>query len=334
MIRKNRKKKNLDDLKNWSEQDFEDPKKIKKLLKKQRSKVIRIQELNESESSLSEDEILSMYMPKRRLQRFGKALLRLDHTRLLILGLTLFVSFLFILAFSQEKMGNFTINLDRLEMYRRGLSISSDGNFSDPTARLIADSINNATNTTLEDLPNNLDELEGSHNGNNYMAYTFYVRNAGKETLSYKATINLESYSKGAQNAVRVMVWKNGERTIYAEPKKNGEPEKYCKNFETKELVCTDNEEDFQVGYVNKYTVVIWMEGEDSDCNDEIVGGAVQFSVNIDALEESDTPLLTKFIQDIKDTLFNQKSIGAAGTDAPDYYDKETITWENRRNKN
>lgn len=58
----------------------------------------------------------------------------------------------------------------------------------------------------------------GNHNGKNYMAYTYYVRKAGKEDLSYVARITLDSCSKGAENAVRVAVWQNGKRTVYAEP--------------------------------------------------------------------------------------------------------------------
>ena len=45
---------------------------------------------------------------------------------LLLMGLLLLVAVLFIVAFMQEKMGNFTINLNRLELYRRGIAIADD----------------------------------------------------------------------------------------------------------------------------------------------------------------------------------------------------------------
>jgi hypothetical protein len=165
------------------------------------------------------------------------------------------------------------------------------------------------------------------------MAYTYYVRNAGKEDVGYSASITLDSCSKGAENAVRVAVWRNGERVIYAEPAADGSDEEGCVSFLTNEIVCTYTEENFLVGNVDKYTIVIWMEGEDPECVDAIVGGSVEFSMDIDALEDDDSSLFAKFVQDIKDTLTGNKSINAAGTVAPDYYNEGEVTWENRRNQ-
>lgn len=300
-------------------------------------KIVRIEDLEqimaENGGDIDPELIVSMYMPKRNVRRIGAALLHMDKMRLILLGLAILVGVLFFLAFMQEKMGNFTINLNRLELYRKGIAISEDGEFSDPTARLTAASVKNAMNVTIDDLPEDLDEYQGSHNGNNYMAYTYYVRNAGKEDVGYKATVNLDSCAKGAENAVRVMVWRNGERLVYATPSKNGDPEEGCVNFESEKVVCSYEEPDFYVGNVDKYTIVIFLEGEDPECVDDIVGGAVAFSMRIDALEDDNTSLFTKFVRDIKDTLSGNKPISASGNDAPDYYQGGDITWSNRRNK-
>lgn len=98
---------------------------------------------------------------------------------------------LFVTAFMQEKMGNFTINLNRLELYRKGISIAENGDFEGATAKLVADTVADATNISIADLPEDIDEVSGSHNGKNYMAYTYYIRNAGKEDLGYNAKITL-----------------------------------------------------------------------------------------------------------------------------------------------
>ena len=277
--------------------------------------------------------VVSMYMPHRKARRFGAALLRMDRMRLLLLGLVALVCVLFVMAFVQEKMSNFTVNLDRLEMFRRGISIAEDGDFTKPTARLTANSLKDATNTTISDLPDNLDSLDGNHNGENYVAYTYYLRNAGKIDVGYKADLTMDACSKGAEEAVRIAVWKNGERTVYAMPSKDGSPEEGCVNFLSKDVVCEFTEEDFLVGNVDKFTIAIWMEGEDPECVDSIIGGAVQFSMSIDALADDDTTLFSKFVQDIKDTLTGNKPIDAAGTEAPDYYKDTDITWKTRRNQ-
>lgn len=325
----------------WKKDKKETKEKIsKKNRKKKSDQIVRIEDLEDMLEKYGDDvdpeTIVSMYMPHRRPKRIGAALLRMDKLHLLLMGMMLAVAVLFIIAFSQEKMGNFTINLNRLELYRRGISISETGEFDDATAKLTATAIKDATNISVEDLPTNLDEAErGSHNGKNYMAYTYYVRNAGKEDLGYIARITLDSCAKGAEEAVRVAVWRNGERVIYAEPAKDGEPEEGCENFVSKDVVCSYHEPDFLVGNVDRYTIVIWMEGDDPECVDSIIGGSVQFSMHIDADTDDNTSLLWKFVKDIKDTLTGDKPINAAGNEAPNdsYYSDREITWENRRNK-
>lgn len=301
--------------------------------------IIRIEELEalmEKEGGdVDPEKIVSMYRPHRKRRQIGAALLRLDKLNLILLGMMLVVVSLFIAAFMQEKMGNFTINLDRLELYRRGISIADNGDFDGATARLTAATVKDATNISIEDIPEDLDEGEGAHNGKNYMAYTYFVRNAGKEDLSYVARITLDSCSKGAENAVRVAVWRNGERIVYAEPAKDGKSEKGCTNFLSDNVICEYNESDFLVGNVDKYTIAIWMEGDDPECVDSIIGGSVEMSMHIDTDFEDDTSLLWKFVTDIKDTITKDKPIGAAGNEAPNdsYYTDKEVTWKNRRNK-
>lgn len=307
--------------------------------KNKKDQIIRIEELEEIMSQYGDDvdpeDIVSMYMPHRKRRRIGAALLQMDKLQLLLLGLLLLIAILFITAFMQEKMGNFTINLNRLELYRKGISISETGDFKDATARLTASTVQDATNISIDDLPDDLDEAEGDHNGKNYMAYTYYVRNAGKEDLGYIARITLDSCAKGAEDAVRVAVWRNGKRVVYAEPAADGGEEKGCTSFEADKTVCTYEEKDFLVGNVDRYTIVIWMEGDDPECVDSIIGGSVQFSMHIDADYDDDTSLVWKFITDIKDTLTDNKPIDAAGNEAPNdsYYSDREITWETRRNK-
>ena len=307
--------------------------------KKQNDQIVRIEELEKMMEKYGDDidpeDIVSMYIPHRRRKKIGAALLRMDKLHLTLLGMLLLVAVLFIFAFMQEKMGNFTINLNRLELYRKGISIADNGDFDGATARLTASTVEDATNISIDDLPEDIDDLDGSHNGKNYMAYTYYVRNAGKEDLGYKASITLDSCAKGAEKAVRVAVWRNGERVVYAAPAADGNEENGCKNFKSDDVVCTYTEKKFLVGNVDRYTIVIWMEGDDPECVDSIIGGSVEFSMKIDADYKDETSLLAKFVQDIKDTLTGNKPINAAGNDAPNdsYYTDKEITWKNRRNK-
>lgn len=331
---------NIEDTESNESEELKTEKKKKRFgRKKQNDQIVRIEELEKMLEKYGDDidpeDIVSMYIPHRRRKQIGAALLRMDKLHLTLLGMLLLVAVLFIFAFMQEKMGNFTINLNRLELYRKGISIADNGDFDGATARLTASTVEDATNISIDDLPEDIDDLDGSHNGKNYMAYTYYVRNAGKEDLGYKASITLDSCAKGAEKAVRVAVWRNGERVVYAAPATDGGEENGCKNFKSDDVVCTYTEKKFLVGNVDRYTIVIWMEGDDPECVDSIIGGSVEFSMKIDADYKDETSLLAKFVQDIKDTLTGNKPINAAGNDAPNdsYYTDKEITWKNRRNK-
>ena len=313
--------------------------KDKRIKKEASEQIVRIEELEALMQKYGNDvdpeTLVSMYLPHRRRRKLGAALLQLDRMHLLLLGLLLAVAVLFIVAFAQEKMGNFTINLNRLELYRKGISIADNGNFDGATARLVANTVQDATNISIDDIPTDVDGVDGGHNGKNYMAYTYYVRNAGKEDLGYIASITLDSCAKGAEKAVRIAVYQNGERIVYAAPADDGGTEDGCENFLSDKIVCQYENKDFLVGNVDRYTIVIWMEGDDPDCVDAIIGGSVQFSMSIDADYDDHTSLLWKYVKDIKDTLVQDKPISAAGNEAPNgsYYPDRKITWDTRRNK-
>lgn len=298
--------------------------------------MIRVKELEEAlveDEDIDVDAIVSMYMPKRRMARIGQALLRIGTLQKVLICVALFMAVLFGISFMQENMGNFTINLNRLELFRRGVAIADNSQFEGATARLTAEAVSDGTNIAADDLPNNLDEIDGSHNGKNYVAYTFYIRNAGKEDLSYNAKLKIASASKGVEKAARVRVYRNGEATTYAAPAANGGNEAGCENFESDEVVCHLTNDAFKVGYVDKYTVVIWLDGDDPECIDNIIGGAVEFAMDFDSDGAEDTSLIMKFLQDIADTLTGTDPISASGTDAPDYYQNNTVTWDTRRNQ-
>ncbi len=304
---------------------------------KEKQTMLRVEELRklmqDGEGNIDPETVLSMYIPQRKRKKVAAALLQIDRMQLIFMTLLFGIAVLFIMAFMQEKTGNFTINLNRLELYRRGISIADNGGFEKATSRLTANTVQDASNITITDLPKNLHELEGDNNGLNYMSYTYFIRNAGKETVNYLAQIQLEEASKGAQEAVRVEVWRNGERIVYAAPTKSGEPEPDCTNFLSDDLVCNYEVKDFYVGNVDKYTINIWMEGTDPECVDKIIGGSVRFDMHINALMDEDESLITWFVQDIKDFLTGNKPIDAAGTVAPDYMNDKDITYENRNNQ-
>jgi hypothetical protein len=198
-----------------------------------------------------------------------------------------------------NKAGRFTVSLTPNEY---GISLSDNPDFENPTLNLYADPIEEMDNITkkwiqnlngeLGDDPvyedfNDIDKIWGQHNGKNYIAYTFGVKNASAgedDVVSYRVTLDTNYAYKGADEAVRVAVFKNGVPTIYAKPKK-GTPDgledfEADKNFVSDDIVMDEIRSDFKVGEMDRYTVVIWLEGEDPECVNDIMGGEAKFSMN------------------------------------------------------
>ncbi|MBQ7540818.1 MAG: hypothetical protein IJT44_00830 [Clostridia bacterium] len=201
-----------------------------------------------------------------------------------------------------NKAGRFTVSLVPNEY---GIQLAESEDFDHPTLNLSASPVEDMNNITKEWLLNKngelgddpvyesftaLDKVWGEHNGTNYLAYTFGVRNSSadeKDVVSYRVSLNLENQYKGADEAVRVMVFRNGVPTIYAKPRTdNGKLEEFAadKSFLEDDVVFEDVRADFQIGEVDRYTVVIWLEGEDPECVNKIMGGEAKFSMHFEVI--------------------------------------------------
>ena len=67
-------------------------------------------------------------------------------------------------------------------------------------------------------LPTNIDShVGGTHNGRNYIAYTFYIENAGRRTTNYKTTIQIDDVSQNIDEAIRITLFKNGSKKTYGQ---------------------------------------------------------------------------------------------------------------------
>ncbi len=166
-------------------------------------------------------------------------------------------------------------------------SLNDDGSAKDPKLQLSAQNVTEVTNITYDWLPTDLDEEgDGEHNGENYLAYTFYLTNSGTETLDYESTLRFTGIAKNADEALRIMIYKNGEPTIYAQKNRDDSQLEDIVNFEFVEgaddlnledyVVLNDKTEGIAPGETVKYTIVTWIEGNDPECINDIMGGYVK----------------------------------------------------------
>ena len=166
-------------------------------------------------------------------------------------------------------------------------TLKDDGSAKSPKLQLSAKNVTEVTNITYDWLPTNLnDEKDGEHNGENYLAYTFYLTNSGTETLDYESTLKFTGIAKNADEALRVLIYKNGEPTVYAQKNRDGSPLEDVVNFEFVEggedlnledyILLNDLTEGIKPGETVKYTIVTWIEGNDPECINDIMGGYVK----------------------------------------------------------
>ena len=192
------------------------------------------------------------------------------------------VSISYAISYFYDKFGSLTLKVNKIDMARQGLTLSETPEYDHTISVLNANIVYDMTNISGKDIPANVDMINGTHNGQNYIAYTFYLINAGSDTLSYESELYVENVTKGVDEAIRVALYQNGEKVVYGKTKSNGTGiEGDCdKEFLTGTTVMREVKEGFAPQQRDKYTIVIWLEGNDPDCVDAIVGGTIKFTMN------------------------------------------------------
>lgn len=266
---------------------------------------------------------MGLYFDKRRglLPWFfhGRGLLALlGALALLLLALLAFSAV-------TELQGHFTINLDG-GLFREGFSLSETVGFENPSMRLFAEPAEGVPCISITDLDETVILQDGQNNTGTYFAYTFYLRNEGESTADYSWQLRLNSESKNLSDAVWMMLFQDGKMIFYAEPSDDGtqealpgfddnsrgymdrplydyaaDPSQYetitsesgrtyyrliPHNFESFDVVDSGVETGVAPMEVHKYTVVIWLEGDDPDCTNDKIGGHAGMEMNFQLLEQ------------------------------------------------
>ena len=177
--------------------------------------------------------------------------------------------------------GNFSITLDKDLYFESGLMIYDDPEYKVYRSELLAPAPDTFDSMSYKWLPDNLGEEKlGEHNGDNYLAYTFFIENTGDKEVNYTSRVVIEDVIKNVDEAVRIRIYKGSEYVTYAKLSNKGEPEEDTVPFLEDKLVMEEHVENFAPGDINKYTVVMWIEGTDPDCTDNILGGEFKAYMN------------------------------------------------------
>ena len=130
-------------------------------------------------------------------QKVYKRKLFVKIVKISFLLLLILISIIYLFLYIIYAGGRFTVSLDKNMSNRKNVFLSEDGNIKNKARKLSADTIEYMDNISIKWLPSNIDtDKTGGHNGDNYIAYTFYVINAGKEKVNYWYEIDIDDTIK------------------------------------------------------------------------------------------------------------------------------------------
>jgi len=236
-----------------------------------------------------DDKLIDVLELRRTAKEVKRHVVLMRILGLLVIILVLIVAVAYAISYFYDKFGSFTVKVNKYDMVHQGLTLSETPEYDRSIAVLNANIVYDMTNISGKDLPENIDKVNGSHNGDNYIAYTFYLINSGDDTISYTGEMVIENVTKKVDEAVRIAVYKNGEKTVYGKTKSNGGGmEGDCDSeFLTSSIVMRTSSEGFKANEKDKFTVVIWLEGNDPDCIDDIIGGTLKLGMNFKITEST-----------------------------------------------
>lgn len=259
---------------------------------------------------------MGLYFDKRR-GLLGWLLL---HWLGILVGLMLaLLLLLFIFSIIQQMRGHYTVNLSD-GMFREGFVMSETEDFAMPTVHLFAEPAEQIPCISIGQIPEDIDEYDGQHNdgyfaytyyirneGESTVGYTWKLRmNMETQELSDAAWAIViedgdmrfyakESYETGQEEALPA--FNDDSRGYLAIPlmeiapgtdqfeivRQVGQRVYYRAIpdiFLTDKIIAEGEQTDVDPGEVHKYTVVLYLEGDDPDCTDELIGGSMGVEMN------------------------------------------------------
>ncbi len=255
----------------------------------------------------------------------------------LIAALIALLIIIFIFSAVTRLRGHYTVNLSD-GLFKNGFVLSETADFAKPVTELFAEPAEGIPCVTMLHIPADVDMTDGQHNSSEYFAYTYYIRNEGEDTVDFTWELELNSESKDLSAAAWIALYVDGELGIYAEKREDGQAEalppysitdKGYKDvplalsgssqfevikqtesyafyrvvpyaFESGKIIKSGQFTEVKPGDMHKYTVVLWLEGDDPDADNSKIGGHLGVQMNFRLVGEEEKNEKS-FINKIKD---------------------------------
>jgi len=224
----------------------------------------------------------SEILARRTLRHKVKALIVASRLRLAFFMMLSILIGTFIVAALLMNKGVFTVTLPRNQMISLGLILSDTPDFARPRHEILSPPVVDMWNITETDIPADIHMADGSNNGKDYLAMTVYLKNNGNEGLDYVLAMDLNEVFMNVDEAIRIKIYVNDVPNVYAKPAKTGDPEPGTIPFVGSRRVIELDPVFLGVGEYHKFTAVAWIEGNDPDCTDDLLGGHVKMTMSFD----------------------------------------------------
>lgn len=186
-----------------------------------------------------------------------------------------------------------------------GLALYNTEAMDKPLSRLSYPTLIDQKDVSLSWIPENIEDGLGDKSDMNrswYFAFSFLLRNESNVPADISLEINAKKVTKNVDSAVRVALYRSvigsdepSVRRIFAKPKSiedkvvvpeitkdyNGNILYESEPFLSPTKICSLRYDKLKIGEVNKFTVLIWIEGYDPECKDELKGGTMSMDMSI-----------------------------------------------------
>lgn len=237
-----------------------------------------------------------------------------------LLGLlTMMLAVIFIFAVVQQMRGHFTVNLSS-GMFKQGFSLSETADFANSTTQLFASPAEDVPCISINQIPTDIDEIDGSHNdlyfaytfyirneGDDSVDYTWSLQlnsesggvsdaiwvmlfKNGEMRFFAKADSDtglaqaLPAYDDDSRGYINLPIMQLAPDSDQFEIVSQSGSITYYRvvpdTFVDDVTITNGVVEGCEPQSVDKYTVILWLEGDDPDCTDETIGGHLGVEMN------------------------------------------------------
>lgn len=248
---------------------------------------------------------------------------------LLLGGALLLMLSLFAVSIITQMRGHFTVNMSSA-MFREGFTLSETRDFANPTTYLVCTPAEDVPARSIDHIDVDVDNYDGQHNSDYFAyTFYIRNEGESTVDYKWEMALNSESQNLSAATWVMIFedgqclfyakssvsggpemlppkhvtnsgyihppmydlsMDPEGQYEVVVEGEHFSRWRVIPREFVSEDVVAQGIKQDMEPGEVHKYTVVIWLEGDDPECNNELIGGHLGLEIYMSLMSEEDHP--------------------------------------------